>query len=107
MELSWTIQNLDGDARQCEDGPLETVRLHAQRSDAEGVYVEEWACDRYHGVTRFEIPEGRWNMDLRVRCVGGGPADVLVPDPIVREIREGEVVQLNALLIVLQDGTCP
>jgi hypothetical protein len=108
VELSWTIQDLDGDGRRCDAGPFESIQLTATRVDAEDDYASDaWACDRYHGVTKFEIPEGRWAMELLVRCVGGDVANVGVPDPIVRDVRDGEVAQLNALLIVLQDGTCP
>ena len=110
MELSWRIEDEDGQTRGCQDrpGPLGTVRLLAERIDATGEYSsEEWDCDRRHGVTEFEIAEGRWGMELVVTCEDGSAAGVLVPDPIVRDVRAGEVVQLNALLIVLQDGSCP
>ncbi len=113
MELSWDIQDESGIRRRCDEGPgeaLGTVQLRGQRLDASGSFAsEEWECDRNHGVTKFEIAEGRWAFDLQVLCEDFRVADVRVPDPIVRDVRDGEVVQLNALLIVLQDGTgsCP
>jgi hypothetical protein len=107
VELSWTIQNVRGEGRRCQDGALGAVQLHAALVEGGLEYASEaWDCDRYHGVTKFEIPEGRWRMDLAVLCGDGAAAQVGVPDPIVRDVREGEVVQLNALLIVLQ-GQCP
>ena len=115
MELSWDIQDEMGIRRDCDDGPgepLGSVQLRGQRLDASGTFAsDEWECHRpdHHAVTKFEIAEGRWAFDLLVLCQDFRLADVRVPDPIVRDVRDGEVVQLNALLIVVQDGTgsCP
>jgi len=111
VELSWEIQDDVGDGRDCPDGPLGSVQLTGIRLDAASVEFdsEEWECDRHHGVTKFEVDEGRWSFDLIVRCVDFRIADVRVPDPIVRDVQDGMVVQLNALLIVIQNGfgSCP
>ena len=113
MELSWEIQDEMGIGRQCDDGPgapLGSVQLRGERLDLPGSFgSDEWECDRHHGVTKFEIAEGRWAFDVQVLCQDFRVADVRVPDPIVRDVRDGEVVQLNALLIVIRDGTgsCP
>ena len=113
MELSWEIQDEAGIRRRCDEGPgtpLGSVQLRGERLDQPDIFAsDEWDCDRRHGVTKFEIEKGRWAFDLQVLCADFRIADVRVPDPVVRDVRDGEVVQLNALLIVVQDGTgsCP
>jgi hypothetical protein len=61
--------------------------------------VHSWACTRFHGTTLFEITSGRKELWIEVRCANGGLADVVVPEPILRDIADGEVTQLNAVLI--------
>jgi hypothetical protein len=53
------------------------------------------------GATRFEIVAGRKELWIEVGCPDGTPANVVVPEPIVRDIADGEVTQLNALLITV------
>src|SRR3972149_6976577 len=116
VELSWTIRAVGGDQRQrhCQDasghGPIGAVRLVANQVECGAGCAERrpapWACDDYHGTTRFEIPEGKWSLAIAVQCQNGTDATepgVRVPDPIVRDIRFGEVAQLNALIILLDE----
>jgi len=73
--------------------------------------VRSWACEGLRGTTRFEIVAGRKELWIEVTCPDAtkSPANVVVPEPIVRDIADGEVTQLNALLIVVPDGqrACP
>jgi hypothetical protein len=66
--------------------------------------VRSWPCDRERGTTRFEIVAGRKELWIEVACPDGSPANVVVPEPIVRDVADGEVTQLNALLIVVPAG---
>jgi hypothetical protein len=71
--------------------------------------VRSWPCEGLRGTTTFEIVAGRKELWIEVKCPDGSPANVIVPEPIVRDIADGEVTQLNALLIVVPDGqrACP
>lgn len=110
MELSWDIRTLDGERTTCEAWRIDTVQLRCQEpkgaSPCTGARLPTWECSDYGGATRFVIPDGLWKFSIDVRCGDGSPAAVRVPDPIVREIRTGEVAQLNALLIVVEQA-CP
>jgi hypothetical protein len=61
------------------------------------------------GTTGFEVVAGRKELWIDVTCPDGSPANVIVPEPIVRDIADGEVTQLNALLIVVPaaERACP
>jgi hypothetical protein len=63
--------------------------------------VSTWPCEGLRGTTGFEIVAGRKELWIEVTCPDGSPANVVVPEPIVRDIADGEVTQLNALLIVV------
>jgi hypothetical protein len=71
--------------------------------------VRSWPCEGLRGTTGFEIAAGRKELWIEVLCPDGSLANVVVPEPIVRDIADGEVTQLNALLIVVPDGqrACP
>lgn len=65
-------------------------------------------CDRKVGTTAFFIPEGDYGISLRTEDPQGallGPAEgVTVPSPVVRQIRRGELTNLNVNLIIVE--TC-
>jgi len=70
--------------------------------------VETWECDRLRGATHFDIAPGRTELTIQADCAGG-PANVVLPPPLVRDIVTGDVTQLNALLITVPSSgaVCP
>lgn len=106
VELSWSIRTVDGRAL---DDPCRVSGIARVRLDAEEVGVAQpvrkfrsWSCGAFHGTTLFEIPEGTYSLSVVPLCGDGVTrADATVPAPIVRDVVEGEVAQLNALLIVV------
>lgn len=104
MELSWTIQDTRGDRRDCDDGPLGAVRLRGLGPAGATWVSDDVECDAHRLASRFQIDPGRWAFSLEASCVAGHVADVQVPDPISRDIVQGQVAQLNALLIVIKAG---
>lgn len=117
VELSWSLRSFAGESIQaCRDARIEEVRLCWTPLEADGGEVsggcrppnlESFACEAENGVTGFEIPPGRTSLEIQPVCAGGRPAErgtYDVPPPIVRRVREGKVVTLNALLIVA--STC-
>jgi hypothetical protein len=116
VELSWSIRTLDGQPSDCASHGLEAIQLEGVcLADDQGEpCVQErlwsWPCLRYRGSTRFVVPPGRWRFGIRALCEEGQARDVAdarVPDPIVRDVELGEVVQLNALLIEIDRGCEP
>ena len=116
VELSWTVRSL-GDPYGCvreEGGRVVdrigdislcaracTVIVDGQCVGDVTCPVRSWPCERLMGATRFEIVAGRKELWIEVGCPDGTPANVVVPEPIVRDIADGEVTQLNALLITV------
>jgi hypothetical protein len=129
IELSWTLRTFDGEViasnrdEACRRARLESVRVCWQPLSAgvdagEGrrcaaARSREFACGEDRGVTRFEVEPGPTAIWLEPLCVADleppEPGTYEVPAPIVRDIREGEVAALRALLIVATDGDqdCP
>ena len=121
MELSWTVRQIDGKKDvDCARGTdvIQDVQICTRACTVvvEGACVGEvvcpvhaWRCDRFHGSTRFEITSGRKELWIQVTCANGAVPNVVVPESILRDIADGEVTQLNAVLIsVPVDGpACP
>lgn len=65
-------------------------------------------CERKVGTTTFFAPEADYSISLRARDPEGkilGPADGLTaPPPILRQVRTGELTNLNVNLIIVE--TC-
>lgn len=113
MELSWTVRRADGtEAIACARGTdvITEVALCARACAVIGdgacigevtCPVRAWPCQRLRGSTLFEIVAGRKELWIEVRCASGERADVVVPEPIVRDVADGEVTQLNAVLITV------
>lgn len=105
VELSWTIQDSRGERRGCDDGPLDVVRLHGLGPEGATWVSDDASCAAHRLASRFQIEPGRWTFALETVCASTGQvADVQVPDPIARDIVNGQVAQLNALLIVIKTG---
>jgi hypothetical protein len=116
VELSWDIRRLDGESLAspvCETSGIDTVGLCVRTCDDTGCNgvaecpIRTWACDRFHGITLFEVEEGRKELWIEPRCSNGALANAVIPDPLVRDITKGDVTQLNALLIAVRQDACP
>ncbi len=128
MELSWTVRTSKGQPARCDrsdeglnevlgdvalcvrpctvivDGQCIGDVPPTQDCGGRGVRVRSWPCDRLRGATRFEITAGRKELWIEVTCASGMPANVVVPESVVRDIADGEVTQLNAVLITVPAG---
>jgi hypothetical protein len=84
---------------------LDPLRGSDDPCDREGTPCR-FSCEPLIGTTRFFIPEGDYSISLQVRDPAGtllGPADgVAVPAPIVRQVLEGQLTNLNVNLIIVQ-----
>ncbi len=127
VEFSWLIRDFDGSAAGCNlksdannsalDDDIAEVRICWEAapdgSDLAQVcsagFSDAFPCGEFHGVTGFEIEQGRTAIWVEPVCDSGQspPADRFeVPAPIVRDIDDGAVATLNALLIVVAPDAC-
>jgi hypothetical protein len=115
VELSWSLRTPEGNPNNCLAADIDKVRLcWAPESDGETVRVCEgsrtFECERERGFSRFEIDEGETAFWIEPLCAGTqvvpDPATYEVPPPLVRTVSAGQVVILNALLIVATDDDC-
>lgn len=127
VELSWSVRSFDGERvdDSCDNsdprkGPivhLKRIRLawKAVGDDGGGAGMEpdglaEFPCGDRRGITEFTVPGGAHLLWIVPVCAGGvlpATSDYQVPPPIVRDIREGTVTTLDALLVVANESTCP
>jgi hypothetical protein len=110
VELSWSIRTENGDSSSCGNANIARVELCGRDLSMPGdldagsascAVRDSWACGDQHGTTAFDIKPGRYELSITPICPS--PDDVTmatVPAPIVRDISEGDVAQLNALLII-------
>lgn len=128
IELSWTLRTFDGDVidsnreQACRRARIEDIRVCWRAAGAPVDAADARLCGRSssrrffcgadRGVTQFEVPPGATSIWIEPICASGQPPQegtFQVPAPIVREIRDGEVAALRALLVVATDGdqNCP
>ena len=114
-ELAWSLRTFAGESSNCDKAKIEQMRLcWNSLADVEpgcrpGQF-RDFECREETGVTLFEIPEGSTKFNVLPLCQDGLPAAPETyqgPAEIVRTVREGEVVTLDALLILVTDpGSC-
>ena len=125
-EFSWSIRSADGRASSCD---LRLPNGGGDRPDIESVELcwepapdgtspslvcnrgrlAVFACSLSRGATDFVIDEGRTAFWIEPLCADGDPLQpdlVEVPAPIVRDVSKGEVVTLDALLIIADASGC-
>jgi hypothetical protein len=103
VELRWEIRNSDGAKWDCGEAQVARVRLHAEAIAGGKSLDRSWACHEYQAATAFELTPGRYALSIEPVCGGedAGPTTAMarVPEPILRDISNGNVAELNTLLI--------
>ena len=124
IELSWAVFDFEGEGQSCESAGISEVNLCWQAADglsSEFVCQPEashdFDCETEQGSTAFEVPPGPTSLWIEITCEQtrdrATPGSYQVPAPIVRTVRDGEIVSLNSLLVVATpscgegDCTCP
>ncbi len=111
-EFTWSLRTFSGDpVDSCADAKVDKVRLcwNAVDSGVTGCRpgnFRDFPCQDQTGVTLFEIEPGRTAFFAEPICADGQPARAgtyQTPSEIVRTVRDGEVVSLESLLIVVTD----
>jgi hypothetical protein len=115
VEFSWTLRNFQGNpiaddlAESCGKVGIDKILLIWEPppdSDERVLGNWEFDCAANRGVTGFVVPEGPQLLRIVPFCQGGvlpGAHTYEVPPPILRDVRSGEVVTLNSLLVVAED----
>jgi hypothetical protein len=114
VEVSWSIRSFDGDAVEtCGDALVDKIRLcwtpltDGSTADPETCLPGQrrtFSCDEASGVTGFDLEPGLTAFWIEPVCTDGEPADpgtYQVPPPIVRTVRDGRIISLNSLLLVV------
>lgn len=114
VELSWKLRAITGSEQtflSCNVGLPGTGRVTDIRLDwdVDGVPgFRQWPCETDHGVTGFELPEGR--AVLRVRPVCGdapdAPETYTAPAPEQRIVIAGNTVSLGGVELLLEVSSC-
>ena len=110
-ELTWSLRTFEGESTNCGRSKVSKVRLcwNEATNPQTGCRVgkfREFDCKEETGVTLFEIEPGPTRFQVEPLCADGlvaASGTYQVPPEIVRTVREGEVVTLDALLIVVTD----
>ncbi|MBL4635431.1 MAG: hypothetical protein JKY56_16340 [Kofleriaceae bacterium] len=115
-EFNWSLRTIAGNVvSDCALSNVAKIRLcwlDEGQSGGECLADQsrEFNCNEFTGVTLFEIKEGRTEFFVQPICDDGLPAAANTfqsPAAIVRTVREGEIVTLNALLIVVSEPDEP
>jgi hypothetical protein len=101
VELRWEIRRSEGEGFSCAQAQVARVRLVAAPIGGGTAFTQDWSCNDYGGTTAFDIPPGRYALSIAPVCGSdaGAPPAARVPDPITRDITNGNVAELNTLLI--------
>jgi hypothetical protein len=68
----------------------------------------QWRCEDDHGVTGFELPEGRALLSVSPVCVSGAAAleTYTAPAPEQRNVIAGNTVSLGGVELLLEVSSC-
>lgn len=122
VELSWHIRTLQGAQASCTEPaqpdivqmrvcwlPIGDAGTAEPGGNCSADERRDFTCSDAHGVTGFVIPAGRTAIWLQPICADGEPGaqgTYEAPPPIVRDIEDGQVATLNALLIAVSPRIC-
>jgi hypothetical protein len=101
VEFKWEIRKEDGSSSTCGVTKVAEVRVIGEPTAASNgtAFDYDWPCSDYKAATDFVIPPGRYAIRIEPVCPTGLVAVATVPEPIVRDISNGYVAELNTLLI--------
>jgi hypothetical protein len=110
-ELTWSLRTFNGESSNCKLANVSHMRLcwnsvEDGDSGCRPGQFRDFECIQETGVTLFEIPPGSAKFNVVPICEDGFRAadgTYQAPSEIVRTVRDGEVVTLDALLIVVTD----
>jgi hypothetical protein len=118
VELSWKLRAASGSSDTFLDcaitlEPTNRVvhvsKIQLEWEVAGDVGTRSWKCDDDHGVTNFELPEGRALLHVSPICANGvvaEPSTFRAPAPEQRDVIVGNVVSLGGVELLLEVSSC-
>lgn len=118
MELSWKLRAVTGSDRtflSCNVGIAGTGRVTHIRLDWEvdgASAFRQWQCDDNHGVTGFELPEGKALLRVSPVCTFdsvqtvAGTETYIAPAAEQRSVIAGNTVSLGGVELLLVVSDC-
>jgi hypothetical protein len=114
VELAWELFSPSGSAccpnrDPCKAAGAQNVRVHLHpiTCDAPEIPARLFSCKSIQGATAFDIPQGTYCIAIDAADAAGTPV-AQGPNPIVRDVMTGDVVELGAVALTVGDGTkCP
>lgn len=114
VELSWKLRAATGSTQTFLDcrvgvpgaGAVTHIRLDWS---VDGVSsFRQWPCEDDHGVTGFEIPEGKALLRVSPVCASGEAAagTYTAPAPEQRTVIAGNTVSLGGVELLLEVSSC-
>jgi hypothetical protein len=114
VELSWKLRAATGSDHTFLDcgvgvqgaGRVAFIRLDW---DVDGVAdFRQWSCEDDHGVTKFELPEGRALLRVSPVCAKkeASTATYIAPAPEQRTVIAGDTVSLGGVELLLEVSSC-
>lgn len=114
VEARWTLRTIDGRAVACTDDRARISTIRFVLAPQDGDAIDDpcavgttclFPCDPGVGTTPFVIPEGSYAMSLLPLDETDTPLDssdgITVPAPTVRQIRRGQLTNLNVNLFIV------
>lgn len=120
VELSWKLRPassaLDEKFVDCDSGreftgEVTDIVLHWIVDEADGVRSEgaqSWECEFNHGVTGFDLAEGKAQLWVTPACAGGDAMTdtYIAPAFVERNVIRGETVSLGAVELIVSVSNC-
>lgn len=107
VEVNWVLRTPDGRAITdcgCSSPRVESVRVRLEGSagtPCDGDHTCEFPCGQFSGATPFRIPPGRYAVSLIAQGPDGAElAEVGRPAPILRDVSEGQVTEMEAFPLI-------
>lgn len=117
VELSWKLRAKAGSTAtflDCSfdlspDGSAEISKIRLEWTVNGMTGASSWACGEDHGVTGFELPEGKALLSVTPICADGdeaAPNTYSAPAPEVRDVIAGNTISLQGVELLLEVSSC-
>ena len=116
VELAWELFSPSGSAccpnhDPCKAAGAQLVRVHLHPGGCDApelAPVSVFTCSTTQGSTQFDIPAGTYCIEIDAAPDTSSAAVATGPGPILRDVSNGNVVELGAVALTVGDiNKCP